>query len=504
MRESTQKNEPSLMLMALSLWIELVFGERSILLGGINRPPNSNNDQWLLMEQSIDQAFSQNFDNIIVTGDFNMNLLGANSNKITNLFSSYNAEQLITSPTFYTESSNSLLDLMFIKNKDSVISSFVADPFIPNLTRFHCPVVLVLRQTKPKRLTFKRRIWLYENGDYDAYRTKLHETDWNSLTDINDFDIATKNITNTILLAAEDTIPSKIVTIRPNDVPWMNNEIRNLIKARNKIHKHAKKSDTPAAWAKFRAARNKVTKQIHLAKHTYQNKLIQTVNSSNVSAKTWFKIAKQLTNKQSSQSIPTLFDTNFEATTDVSKANLLNIYFSQQSNIDDHGHDLPQAVKQTDATLDSIVLNPTDVRDAISSIDPTKACGPDLISPKLLREGTQELCVPLSTFFNKLLVHSYFPDCWKLASVTPVVKKGDPSRPSNYRPISLLSCIGKLFERCVHKYIYNYLIGNNLVTPYQSGFIKNDSTVNQLIYIYDDICRALDQERRLGPYFVNF
>ena len=79
-----------------------------------------------------------------------MNLLGANSNKITNLFSSYNAEQLITSPTFYRESGNSLLDLMFIKNKDSVNPSFVADPFIPNLTRFHCTVVLVLRQTKPK------------------------------------------------------------------------------------------------------------------------------------------------------------------------------------------------------------------------------------------------------------------------------------------------------------------------------------------------------------------
>ena len=191
------------------LWIELVFGECNILFGGIYRPPNPNNDQWLLMGQSIDQAFFQIFDNIIVTRDFNMNLLGANSNKITNLFSLYNAEQLITSPTFYTESSNSLLDLMFIKNKDSVISSFVADPFIPNLTRFHCPVVLVLRQTKPKRLTFKRCMWLYENGDYDAYRRKLHETDWNSLTDLNDFDIATKNITNSILSAAEDTILNK-------------------------------------------------------------------------------------------------------------------------------------------------------------------------------------------------------------------------------------------------------------------------------------------------------
>ena len=200
-------------------------------------------------------------------------------------------------------------------------------------------------------------------------------------------------------------------------------EIRNLIKARNKIHKHAKNSDTPAAWAKVRAVRNKVTKQIHLAKHTYQNKLIQTVNSSNVSAKTWFKIAKQLTNKQSSQSIPTLFDTNFEATTGASKANLLNNYFSQQSNIDGKGHDLPPAVKQTDATLDSIVLTPTDVRDAISSIDPTKACGPDLISPKLLCEGTQELCVPLSFFLTNFSYTLIFLIVGNLAMLHPFLKR---------------------------------------------------------------------------------
>ena len=55
----------------------------------------------------------------------------------------------------------------------------------------------------------------------------------------------------------------------------------------------------------------------------------------------------------------------------------------------------------------------------------------------------------------------------------------------------------------MHTYIYNYLIGNNLVTPYQSGFIKKDSTVNQLTYIYDDICRALDQGKEVWAVFCD-
>ena len=77
----------------------------------------------------------------------------------------YNAEQLINTPTHFTEHSSSLIDLMFIKNSQHVLSSFVSDPFIPDLTR-HCPVVCVLKFTKQKKTIFPRKIWLYDQGDY--------------------------------------------------------------------------------------------------------------------------------------------------------------------------------------------------------------------------------------------------------------------------------------------------------------------------------------------------
>jgi hypothetical protein len=136
-------------------------------------------------------------------------------------------------------------------------------------------------------------------------------------------------------------------------------------------------------------------------------------------------------------------------------------------------------------------------------MDPSKACGPDLIRPKLIREGSAELVLPLSVFFTKLLDQSTFPSSYKLANVTPIYKKGDPSNPSNYRPVSLLSCMGKLMERCVHKYLYNYIIENRLLTTFQSGFIKGDSTVNQLTYIYNDICQALDEGKEVRAVFCD-
>jgi hypothetical protein len=62
----------------------------------------------------------------------------------------------------------------------------------------------------------------------------------------------------------------------------------------------------------------------------------------------------------------------------------------------------------------------------------------------------------------------------------PAFKKDDKSSPSNYRPISLLSCIGKVMERAVYKYTYNFIFEHSLLYAYQSGFIRGHSTVYQL------------------------
>ncbi len=185
------------------------------------------------------------------------------------------------------------------------------------------------------------------------------------------------------------------------------------------------------------------------------------------------------------------------------KAELLNSFFTKQSTIDDSAESLPPPQTPQNPLLSNICILPKDVTDAIALVNPSKASGPDPISPRLLREGSEELYIPLATYFNKLLNNAYFPSPWKLANVTPIFKKSDPSDPQNYRPISLLSCIGKLMERCIHKYLYNYVIDNNKLTSYQSGFIKGDSTVNQLTYLYNDICKALDEGKEVRAVFCD-
>ena len=182
---------------------------------------------------------------------------------------------------------------------------------------------------------------------------------------------------------------------------------------------------------------------------------------------------------------------NDYAETALQKANMLNEYFSSQTTVDDINKQLPY-LPPAQHVSESIVITDQDV-----NLDVTKACGPDLISPRLLKEGASILAHPFSIVFNRSLRLGYFPLVWKDANLTPIHKKDDKSLPSNFRPISLLSQTSKAMERCVHKYLYNYVVSNQILTPLQSGFVSGDSTTFQLIHTYHHFCQAVDSGKEV-------
>ena len=113
------------------------------------------------------------------------------------------------------------------------------------------------------------------------------------------------------------------------------------------------------------------------------------------------------------------------------------------------------------------------------------------------------VALPLSDLFNLSLSSGSVPNIWKEANVSPIHKKNDPSDVSNYRPISRLSTVGKVLEKIVHKYLFNFFRDNNVITAFQSGFVPGDSTVNQLIDIYNTFCKALDEGKEVRAIFCD-
>ena len=134
------------------------------------------------------------------------------------------------------------------------------------------------------------------------------------------------------------------------------------------------------------------------------------------------------------------------------------------------------------------------VNKVITNLDSSKASGPDCIPVVVLKNCDPELSYILAKLFNKCLKESCFPDCWKVSSVVPVFKNvGERSTAKNYRPVSLLSVVSKVFEKLVNNRIVDHLRKCGLFSDFQYGFRSSRSTADLLTVVSDRIARAFNR-----------
>ena len=374
------------------VWIELHLKNSHYLIGTFYRPPNSQNDLWDLIDHSIELAVDTRIKNIIITGDINENQLIHGNTHIKSISTNYSLHQLIRDPTSITETSATLIDVILTNNIHNVAYSKVCEPFLDVNIRYHCPVMCLLRSDKHNSSSFRRKIWLYDKGNYPRYRQMTSEVDWDTIIHVgNSIEINTDNLTNKILELSNKNIPNKIITVRQNDLPWINNEIRKLMRKRNRYRRKAKKSNNRIDWTKFKQLRNKVVALLRSAKSKYFNKLHDKINDEKFGSKDWWKLVKQVSafNNVDSE-IKVLVDSNDQAINDnTDKANLLNAFFASQSTIDDLNKELPTIDSHVQTKIENIIITEQDVTDSLLCLDTSKAYGNDSISPKMLkRSGT--------------------------------------------------------------------------------------------------------------------
>ena len=345
-------------------------------------------------------------------------------NRMQNMILAYDLHQVIDEPTHFTEYSSSIIDLAIVNNPDNVIYSEVLSPFIPDLVRFHCPILVSLKFRKPVQKTFKRHVWLYDRGNYNLFRDRLQLTDWDALFTSDDVNEIADNITSNIINAAKESIPNMTVTIRPKEPERINAKIKTAIRQRKRFFQKAKRLNTNQAWNKFKSQRNKVTALVREQKKQYFEKLAEDLRRNSSSSKSWYKTASKFFMYDSNQQdIPPLETDNGLIEADPEKAEALNDFFVKQSTVDDFQAQLPQYIAPSHNTLNDIIINQEDVLKAIKDLDINKASGPDLINPKLIKEGKNELAYPYTRLFNLSIASQKFPDSYKKSNVTPIHKK---------------------------------------------------------------------------------
>ena len=130
-------------------------------------------------------------------------------------------------------------------------------------------------------------------------------------------------------------------------------------------------------------------------------------------------------------------------------------------------------------------INQKEIRDAINNIKSSNSSGPDEITSSFVKISAPILIPALDRIFNLSISTGVYPDKLKVAKVVPIHKKGDSSSVNNYRPISILNTINKIFEKILHTRLSTYIENSDLLYKYQFGFRKNHSTELALIEMVD-------------------
>jgi len=132
------------------------------------------------------------------------------------------------------------------------------------------------------------------------------------------------------------------------------------------------------------------------------------------------------------------------------------------------------------------------------------SAGPDSIPPYLLRRVATPLALPLSLIFSRSLQQGVLPREWKMAIIKPLFKKGDKARACNYRPISLTSCVCKVFESMLKTELTSFLEHHNLFSACQFGFRSERSTVSQLTLFYDELIMSHNKNESTDIVYIDF
>ena len=154
--------------------------------------------------------------------------------------------------------------------------------------------------------------------------------------------------------------------------------------------------------------------------------------------------------------------------------------------------------------LQNVRITENDVCEKLKRLKEDKACGPDGIHPKLLKECAEIIAIPLYLIFSKSLESGVVPADWKLANVSPIHKKGSRAMASNYRPVSLTCLASKLMESIIRDAMVRHLLENDLGTTAQHGFTNGRSCLTNLLETFESWTEDVDKGYSVDVIFLDF
>ena len=390
----------------------------------------------------------------IIAGDFNINIC-SNSSDIQEFISfmqSYHYISLITRPTRFSPNNLShptLLDHIWT-NKISLYHSYILEFDFSD----HCPTFykFTIQNLAPDpilktKISFRH----YSEENQEKFRNLLESFDWST--------IASDNIHMYVLNFSEKLnelycisfpIKTKFISGKQALNPWINQRIRNLIKLKSDYFKLFRLGII--TQYENNSFKNKIHSYILKAKSQYYKHLFE--KNRNDIRSTWQTINSLINKSTNSRVIKKIMHNNVEYTDDLGMSEIFNEYFSNVAT--SLNEDLPindnNPLDYITGTFNtSFFLAPVTPDECSSIIGSLKITKQDKnkIPVRLIISNRNFISPIVSNIINESMSQAIFPDSLKLAVITPIHKKHETTNPANYRPISVLPVLSKIFERII-------------------------------------------------------
>ena len=374
----------------------------------------------------------------------------------------------------------------------------------------HYPVYLTAKEFLPQQNNPR---WLQNQANWTLFTELADQVELiisdNPLHNMN-------SILKIVKEAATASIPRSDGYLQVGPVPWWNDACNNIRKARNKAQKQMSKYPTIPNRVEYKKLRGKSQRIQKNARATSWIAYVSTVNSYTEHGKVWRKVDK-IKGKHCPKPPPAIKVNGILLTDPDEVANSFAGHFANVSIKTKELYPREYARSQerrkrlhfnrTGGHPDNYYLNaPFTIEDLEAQLLHCKdsAPGPDDITVPMLKHLSANAKNKLLEAFNQMWEAGKLPSEWKKEIKLPLLKPGkDPNLPQSYRPISLSSCVCKLFERMVNQRLMWFLEKHTILCPQQSGFRKNKSTMDALIQLTSCIERGFQDKRHTTAVFFD-
>jgi len=442
-----------------------------------------------------------------LAGDFNIDLINPSapeSEVICNLHSSSFAP-LITQPTHISGNSSKCIDHIWFNNPSQLICSGVLDAQITD----HSPVFSIINGMVNNRSFTLRKFRDHSQPSLVNLSNRMQEyVDSFSLSGTDDINGKCVEFCENVYRVYDSCCPIRIKYLSQSRIlkPWINNSLIDCIKRKHDLFRRYRRGEVN--FHTYNSFKNIVTSLLRKVKVKYYlNKFDSRLHSSRDIWKGVNKLMNSSTKKNNSIDVIEVDDVSVSDS--VEMADHFNNYFagvgpSLDANIPAPMYSPVQWMSERNPN--SFFVSPStasNVFDIVNSL-PNKSCTLKSMPVFIWKHCNHIISLTLSQLFNRSIADGIFPDCLKIAKVIPVHKGGDRKSLNNYRPISILPTLSKIFERLMFVRLSVFLNRFNLLSPHQFGFRKFSSTSDAIVEFLDNAYNSLSGRDFFISIFLDF